>query len=311
MGYVERLEEVFRGHRDRYTAHQRAVPILTEASQDAAFLTQILRAHLACPEALNTLHYPVLAVPIARSRDFELVANCWIPLPDGRTDLSTKSIHHHGKMLLTTVTAFGPGYEHWLFERPAPVSDVLGVWKTRLLDCTPHVPHKPAFVDAYVAHVPFYPRSLSITFALWSHREPRSWIDSLKQFKLIQQHKEVLLSLSRKLKLTDALKVNVVEYFDFFPCPGGLQVIQERTEFPRGPNSDFLYSLFHVLQETGNDGLAPVIANHLQANLASREVVETLLGDLRGGRRIEGRFSPGHLDMDGANFSRESVQSLF
>lgn len=306
MPYVQRLEKLFRDTRDRYAAHEAAIPILTEASCDPAFLTSILRQQLKRPGGLESTHYPVLAIPIAQTRDFELVANCWIPLPDATTSLSTKSIHHHGKMLLTTVTAFGPGYEHWLFERPRPTNPENpdgSPWSTRLLDRTPHVPHVPAFVDAFVAHVPFYPRSLSITFALWSHREPRSWFDALKQYRLIMAHKDWLIRVSRAFRVTEALKINVVEYFDFYPGPDGLQVIKDRVEFARGPNSDYLYSLFHILQATGNDSLTEVVTDE-------RPLVRQLVADLAAGRPVPGRLSPGHTDLENANFSVQAVETM-
>ena len=81
----------------------------------------VLEKHLHTPGSLNTRHYPVVGIDIELNHLFGLVANCWIPLPNRATDVSTKAIHHHGEMLLSTVTAFGPGYEHWTFEKPVMV----------------------------------------------------------------------------------------------------------------------------------------------------------------------------------------------
>lgn len=308
--YLDDLDDIFFRGRDRRDAHRASIPLLTELSADAGFLSDCLERYVTTVGALNTRHYPVLAVPVGRTENFELVANCWIPLPGGETNLSTKSIHHHGEMLLTTVTAFGPGYEHWLFSAPRQVDNDL--FDTQLLDRAPHVPHKPAFVDARVAHVPFYPRSLSITFALWSHSQRANWVDALKQWRLIQRYRDSLKVVARQLGLTSALKINPMEYLDFFPVQGKLKVIKERIEFRLGPNENFLHSLFHVIQQTGNARLGRVVLGELgrQRDLENRPLIERLVQRLERDQAIDGRLSEGHYDLPFANFTREAVERV-
>ena len=95
-------------------------------------------------------------------------------------------------MLLTTVTAFGPGYEHWTFSRPELVDRERELFSTKILSREQHGPKQPAFVDAFVAHAPFYPDKLSITLALWSNQFPTSWKDKLKRLKLLRGREESL-----------------------------------------------------------------------------------------------------------------------
>lgn len=308
--YLDELDRIFSRESDRHEAHRASIPLLTELSADAGFLSHCLERHVTTAGALNTRHYPVLAVPIGRTQNFELVANCWIPLPGGETNLSTKSIHHHGEMLLTTVTGFGPGYEHWLFSAPQQVDGDL--FDTRLLDRNPHVPHKPAFVDARVAHVPFYPSSLSITFALWSHSQRANWVDAVKQWQVIQRYRDSLRGAAQFLGLSSALKINLIEYFDFFPVEGKLKVIKDRVEFRLGPNENYLHSLFHVLQQTGNARLGRVVLNELarQGEIENRPLIERLVQRLERSETIEGRLSTGHCDLPFANFTREAVERV-
>jgi hypothetical protein len=308
--YLDVLERIFSSSRDRHEAHRASIPLLTELSSDASYLSHCLERYVTTVGALNTRHYPVLAVPIGRTQNFELVANCWIPLPGGETNLSTKSIHHHGQMLLTTVTGFGPGYEHWLFSAPRQVDSEF--FDTQLLDRNSLVPHKPAFVDARVAHVPFYPRSLSITFALWSHSQNASWVDAVKQWELIQRYRGSLRGMADTLGLTSALKINPLEYLDFFPVEGKLKVIKERVEFRLGPNQNFLHSLFHVIQQTGNARLGRLMLNELerQREIENRPLIERLVQRLERGEPIEGRLSDGHYDVPFANFTREAVERV-
>src|SRR5262245_47553004 len=116
--YIQDLKTIFRDARDKHEANRRSAEVLSEMSSDKVFFTDVLERHLEKPDNLNTLHYPVVGIDVELNEDFGLVANCWIPLPDKAVDISTKAIHHHGDMLLSTVTAFGTGYEHWTFETP-------------------------------------------------------------------------------------------------------------------------------------------------------------------------------------------------
>src|SRR5207244_11470202 len=127
----------------------------------------------------------------------------------------------------------------------------------------PHV----AFVDSYVAHVPFYPGSMTITYALWSSKFQANWKDRLKRVPLLQKNSARLKQLASRAGMAKHLDLKVVEYFDFYPTAKGFCGIRERKEFERGPNADYLPSLFQVIQETGNEHLTPLLKAQLNANL--------------------------------------------
>lgn len=308
--YVGALEEIFRAAPDKHEANYRSRPVLEEMSGDAAFFTEALEQHLRAPGSLNVRHYPVVGLNIELNPYFGLVANCWIPLPDRRTDISTKSIHHHGNMLLSTVTAFGPGYEHWTFTRPEVLDEDAEVFEMKLIGREPHPAHHVAFVDSYVAHLPFYPSEMSVTYALWSNRFPVTWRDRVKRLRVLQRNSETLRKLAVKAGLARQLDLKVVEYFDFYPTECGFRGIRERNEFKRGPNEDYLYSLFHVIQATGNERVAPLIEERLGVGeeVENPELIRRLLEDLRAGRTIAGRLSEMHYNIAGANFTREEAE---
>src|SRR5690349_21593658 len=115
---VHELTRIFRASPSKHAAHTHSRDLLEQLSRAPNFLTAVLEKHLSSPGALEAKNYPVVALPIASTPYFDLVVNCWIPLPTGDTNLSTKAIHHHGKLLLSTATNFGPGYEHWMFAPP-------------------------------------------------------------------------------------------------------------------------------------------------------------------------------------------------
>ena len=307
--FLEALRAAFGDGRDKYAAHERSTPILQDLAASPEAFTEILMRHLALPDALTRMHYPVVSFDIEANMYFGLVANCWIPRLGGGTNLSTKAIHHHGQMLLTTVTAFGPGYEHWLFTTPTVLDKATEMYTMGLVERVLHPTGHASFVDANAAHVPFFPPSLSITFALWSSCQPTSWKDSLKHVPALHKHSGKLRRIAATIGFTRALDLNVPEYFDFFPTPEGFRGMKDRKEFERGPNEDYLYSLFHVIQGTLNEEVGQAIGSQLDVTPAqNRAIVERLLDDLASGRPITGRLSPGHSDVSFANFPGEPIE---
>lgn len=308
--YIESLKQIFATAPNKHEANYRSQAVLEDMSSDPEFFTSVLEKHLQTAGSLNTKHYPVVGIDIELNHLFGLVANCWIPLPDRATNVSTKAIHHHGDMLLSTVTAFGPGYEHWTFEKPVVVDPETESYSMTLIDHAPHPLHHVAFVDSYVAHLPFYPQGMTITFALWSSKFPSTWKDRLKRVPLVQKNSDLLKKVARSAGMTKQLDLKVVEYFDFYPTPEGFRGIKERKEFERGPNADYLPSLFQVIQETGNEQMVPLLKQQLESGqpLENPELLKDLIRKLESGQAIEGRLSSTHYGIERANFSRHDLE---
>lgn len=307
--YVGELKAIFKRARDKHDANYQSANLMIEMSGDSGLFSDILRRHIEKEGSLNTKHYPVLSVDIELNEFFVLVANCWIPLPDKNTNISTKSIHHHGDMLLTTVTAFGPGYEHWTFETPAVVDAGKEIYELKLLEQTPHPLHHVAFVDAYIAHLPLYPPDLTVTYSLWSSRFPTTWKDKLKRMPIFQQNSDRLRKLAVKAGLSKQLELKVVEYFDFYPSSEGFRGLRERKEFESSNNEDYLASLFHIIQATGNEKLALIIYGKLNSaeKIDNRILIESYLKDLESGKMILGRLSSAHYGIQEANFTKKQI----
>lgn len=307
---VRELVAVFRNASSKHAANEAAGPLLAQLTRHPAFFTAVLERYLEKPGSLNRGNYPVVGIEIASTPWFGFVANCWIPLPGRETHISTKAIHHHGNMLLTTATMFGAGYEHWMFSQPRERDRERGLWDMDLLEAAPHPHRHVSFVDAWIAHTPFYPRELSVTLALWSNRFETTWRDRLKRLPGISENSAALRKVALGLGLRKTLDLKVVESFDFYPTAEGFKVMTERKEFPLGPAHDHLRSVFHVLQQTGNEHLGRVVQRHLERGAIAAgnvEVVRRLLDDLRRDRPIEGKLSESHTGVPYANFTREDV----
>jgi hypothetical protein len=307
---VHELVGIFRKASHKRAAHAEARPILEQVSRTPAFVREALEAYVPTTEALTRANYPVVAVPIASNPYFELVLNCWIPLPGHETNISTKAIHHHGTMLLSTATVFGPGYEHWLFTRPRPIDAEASRYRMELLEAAQHPLHHVAFVDAGVAHVPIFPSDQSITLALWSSSAPTTWKDYVKRIPLLKRRDRMLKNLALRAGLGKALAIKVVDTFDFYPSPTGFVPMKDREEFTLGPNEDHLHSLFCVIQRTGNEHIARDVRRRLaELRLRNQEVVVELADQVSRGVPIEGRLSAGHYGVEYANFTTDSIRT--
>jgi hypothetical protein len=304
------LVRIFRSSATKHEANARATPVLEQLSRDPAFLSAVIAKYLTTPGALDKKNYPVVGMDIALNPWFGLVANCWIPLPGRETNISTKAIHHHGTMLLSTATLWGPGYEHWMFSMPEPVSEASDVYTMKLLEAAPHPRHHVAFVDKWTAHAPLYPEALSITLALWSNSTPTTWRDRVKRLRMFKGRENQLRQLAVNLGLKKGLDLKVVDSFDFYPDGEGFRVIRERKEFPLGPNDDHVSSVFHVVQQTGNERLARDVRKAIDAGKVTtgRAAVERLVAQLEKGTPIDGRLSTGHYDVPTMNFTRAEIE---
>ena len=138
---------------------------------------------------------------------------------------------------------------------------------------------------------------------------PTTWKDKLKRTPFLQKNSKRLRDLATKLGLANQLELKVVEYFDFFPSCEGFRGIKEREEFGRTTNDDYLASLFHIIQETGNENLAPLIHQKLSSGgkIDNRNLVEKYLEDLESGKHIEGKLSPTHYSVPKANFTKAEI----
>jgi hypothetical protein len=306
--YVRSLNRTFATARDKHGAHKKSQAILQDMAADDRVLPAVLERHIQQTEKLNTKNFPSLGFDIETNAHFVLVANSFFPHPAGATDVTFNSVHHHGELLLTTVSAFGPGYEHWLFTTPkaTPEKDLFAIGLTGR---TLHPKGNIAFVDAFIPHAVMYPTALTMTYALWSSRRPVSWRDHVKRLPLIQANTKKLKELALKFGLRRALDLKVANYYDYFPADGGFCGMLERKQFERGPNTDYLQSLVSILQSTNNERLVGLIERAARGGaLENSAHVGTLVARLERGERISPKFSEGlHLDIPHMNFKAEAI----
>jgi hypothetical protein len=312
--YVSHLVSIFKQAPSKHEAHRRSTPVLQDMTGDKRFVRLALEEYLRRPGVLDARNYPVVGIEVALNEWFSLVLHGWIPRPDHSPKISSKAIHHHGELLLTTATVSGPGYEHWVFSRPRLLDAEKHLYEMAVTHREWHPAHHVAFVDAHIPHMPWYPPDTTMTLCLWSDQRPTTWKDRIKRIPLLKKNEYRLRAMASRLGVTNlfvqTIGLKLLEALDFYPADDGFHAIPERQEFDKGPNEDHLHSLFCLLQHTNNQGLASVVEEQLAAlpALENRGTVERLLADLRAGRPIEGRLSSCHLALPNAMFPQEAVE---
>ena len=315
LRYLSEISDIFSSSISRREAHLHAAPIILLMTKDVNVLRDVIRANLEIPEFLNRGNYPCPSMQIIRTPHFEFVANCWISLPNGASDISTKSLHHHGEMLLTTGTAFGPGYEHWQLEICDRVNEEEALYKMKLIESAVHGLNNVSFVDRQVVHVPLYPESLTITYALWSKAQSTSLFDRVKATSFVSKYRNGIKKVLRQAGMNKALNSRYPEYLDFYPVEGGFKGIRHRSEveFQLGPVVDHLQSIFHVIQKTGYedmiDSIQTAISTRNTLAADDKRYALQLLDKLREGVPIEGKLTEKlHFGFPRANFTRRQIQ---
>lgn len=303
--YLSQLRRIF-SQPDRRAAHHQCQPILRQLAQDPEFLPGIIRHNLATPGFLErTRINPVLAMDIDKNAEFEFIMHGWMPLPDRSTDLSHQSIHHHGNLLLTSVSPLGPGYESILFQPDFAIDSESGIAHLQPSRYYANALHNLEFIDSRTPHVVFYPPAVSITYALWCSEKPAVGA-RLKGSRLVQKYKGQAKSVLKALGLAKAAGLNVVEFFDFYLAEQKVWALKERITYPEGTHENYIQNLFHFLQQVAFDDYDFIRG----LNEPSAAVTRWKTAYLKQAE-IPDSFEPNHLSIPKVNLSKPELLSHF
>jgi hypothetical protein len=304
--YTSKIAGIFKDEKDRYKAHEKAAPVLKAMGADQEVLFDVFRQSLSDPEFINKdRHYPTVAFEIYQDANVGISGNCFMPVPDRREDLTIVSIHHHGKLLLTTVAAFGPGYHSTLFKKGFTFDKNTMDAK---LELEKHYQfHKGSleFIDANQPHVVFFPKSPSITFAMWAYKDVNNAVQTFKNNALINKFKEPIRKMLKLLWLTNKAGINVVEYLDFYPKNGEFKVLKERIKFESGDNKNFLTNVFYVLQTAEFNDFA--FLHQLKEKHTANTHLHQLIDKLEKNIEIRDEFYEFHKNVPFVNFTKEEI----
>ena len=239
--------------------------------------------------------YPTLAFPIEENEDFTLVANVFLPL--------------HGALLLTTISAFGAGYESIIFRSGYSIDQETGLTDMEVDRLYQNDLHNVAFVDQRTPHVVFYPESASITFALWSN-EKHDALDKMKKMKVLQSVKKPLKRIIKMAGLNAAVGINEIDFNDFYPADGKIWGLKERLGYPEGSNDNWLQNVFSVVQQYEFDDMD--FMSRLKADCEGRGQTGPIrwIDGFLAGETIDLLFEPSHLNVDKVNLSKSDILAV-
>ena len=306
--YIEKLRTIFKEN-DYRLAHQKSREILVGMAQDEQVLFEIIKRNLSSTRFFSKKRInPVIAFDVTQNKDFSIIAHCWMPLPDRSTNITHQSIHHHGRLLLTSVSPFGnDGYESAIFKKDWQLDKEEGVANMKVEKIYHNNKHNIEFVDSFTPHVVFYPKDFSITYAMWSYDKKDGVLATLRQSKFVQRNKKNIGAVLQKLGLSKKVGINVLEYFDFFPDGEKIQAMQNRVMYPEGSNENFVQNVFYILQKVGfND---KQFIRDLKNSMTKEEieVAEKPMQQFLDDAPIKDVFDPVHLNIPKINFSKEQL----
>ncbi|MBL0329716.1 MAG: hypothetical protein IPP64_09935 [Bacteroidetes bacterium] len=309
--YIQRINDIFNKEGSRYTAHEMCKPILLEMAKDQSILFEIIKKNIEKPDFfLQKRINPVIAFEIETNETVSFVAHCWMPLPTKRNDITHQSIHHHGKLLLTSIAAFGPGYESILFKKGYTIDKKSGETHMEIEKVYTNPLYNIEFIDVNTPHVVFYPSQFSITYALWTNQEASN-AENLKKYGLVNKYKKQLRKMIDFFGAANLLGLNTNEYLDFYPKNGKIIAMKSRVMYKPGSNGSFTRGFFSLLQ-TINYTDTNSIKKALKINSKSNTTeLEKLANDYFSNVLIEDDFEKIHLNVEKVNFEKSELKKAF
>jgi hypothetical protein len=309
--YIQKIANVFKTTPDRYAAHKAIQPIMSEMVQNKEVLQDIIRKNLSDDSFIHKIrHYPTLSMHIYKDENTDINAHIFMPLPDGNTDITFQSIHHHGNLLLTTAATFGVGYESILFKKGFTLDKNTHIAQMEIEKIYQFHQGSVEFVDVFQPHVVFFPKDISITYVVWSNKQAESNAQkSLKQNSLLRKFKKPVKKILHTLGLSQKMGLNVVENYDFYPEGKVIKSLKDRIEFEHGDNQNFLTNFFHVLQKTGFEDIA--FLQKLLQKYPQHIVLKNLIQDFISQKPIPAPFYESHRNVKYVNLHRKDIMYVF
>lgn len=306
--YITALTDIFKKNQPRI-AHARSKDLLLEMAKDKSILLEIADRNIKRKDFfLQSRINPVIAMTIADNPYITLIAHFWMPLPDRATNITHQSIHHHGRLLLTSVAPYGPGYESIIFKKGFTIDPQTEYTSIQMDKEYKNPLYNIEYIETYTPHVVFYPKELSVTYALWTY-DQRSALDKIRKNPFVQKNKKRILQFLNYLKGMGP-KINTIEYFDFFPSGSNILAMKERVMYPVGSNENFVHNVFYILQQIGYSdfaGLKKVLTEYPE-NIQQQAL--QCIKQIESGEQLQDIFDPIHLNIAKINFSREELKTV-
>lgn len=259
--YVKKIVQLNSENNDRYDFHKKAGEIMKVMSQDKVFWAEVFKGNLTDKGYLKR-RWTMYEIPffyIYENDDFVLKVHLFMPLESRRPDVAASAIHHHNNYLLTTLAAFGPGYETMLFEKNPSVNPATKETSLKISKQFTQQEFILHMVDAWEPHVVINPISLSATIVLWTPDEKRK-TDALRSNPVLKFFKIPLLKIIYLLNLDKKLGIAAKETYQFYAHKDKFYAVLEDeffapTRAQDGPEVDdySIQTVYGFMQKIGFD----------------------------------------------------------
>lgn len=304
--YITALTAIFKKNQPRI-AHALSKDLFLEMAKNKTILLEIIDRNIKSngfflKERIN----PVIAMTIADNPYITLVAHFWMPLPDRATNITHQSIHHHGRLLLTSVAPYGPGYESIIFKQGFSIDPQTEFTSIEIDKEYKNPLYNIEYIETQTPHVVFYPKELSVTYALWTY-DQRSALDKIRKNPFLQKNKKRILQFLNYMKGIRP-KINTIEYFDFFPSNLNIIAMKDRVMYPVGSNENFIHNVFYIIQHVGYSDFESLKKTVSVYPEKIKQQGLSLISKIESGEQIRDIFDPVHLNIEKINFSREELK---
>lgn len=304
--YIAALTDTFKKNEPRI-AHASSKNLLLEMAQDKTILLEIIKRNITSKDFfLKKRINPVIALTIVDNPYITLVSHFWMPLPNRATNVTHQSIHHHGRLLLTSVAPYGPGYESIIFKKGFQIDPVTEHTHIEIEKEYKNPLYNLEYIETNTPHVVFYPKDLSVTYALWTY-DQRSTLDKIRKLPFLQKNKKRIIQFLNFIKGSKNA-INKIEYLDFYPIGKSILAMKERVMYPVGTNENFIHNVFYILQHVGYtdfESVKKILSSYPES--IQKQCLE-LMQQIENKQEIQDRFDPIHMNIEKINFSREAFE---
>jgi hypothetical protein len=291
--YTSQIITIFQTSQNKYEAHLKSHPVLVRMSNDDEVIMEAMRRALQKksfyrPTSCVTPDFQISLIDIP---EVFLFASFFGPNRDKETDVSYSTMHHHDDYLLSTINAKGAGYNSIIWKKGYKIDHETKDVEIEVDKYVPHSPMKIEFIDSHTAHTLFYPKAMTMTYALWSNSHPTTSINKARTNPFIQKNKALIKKLLRTVNMAPtAIGVNQYREDYFNPENGKIKLLPGQVLPPNGNHP--IQNRFNILQEfLGFDDLK-FLKNDLYGHFSANEDKEerTWIEKYIDGEKIERNY---------------------
>ena len=305
---LDAIKNHFR-ERNPYAAHLKSHLTLNRMATDDEVIFEIIRRNLATKKFDELTGAIDFQICLFDAPECTFYVTFFGPNPKQDTTHTYSTMHHHDDALLSTINAKGPGYNSLIFKKGFNIDKQTNEVEIGLEKYVPHSLFNIEFIDAQTAHTLFFPKSISMTYALWSNYLPVNRLTKLKSSPFIQKNKSLIKKIIRKASVnveSIGIPQQIEDYF--YPENGKIKFLSSQILPPT--QSNWIQNYFHIIQFTGfNDKnfLKSIYPKYVEEKNNALPYIEKLIE----GEVIERNYENYDFNIDKRNVSIDEYRKCY